>query len=340
MANRFCGNISCPPSYNILRSCDFSPDDVDGIKRALAEDGVVVVRDVINKEDCDRLVQCYRKWLQNFGPEGPDNTRSIIHKYGVGHLEASWQVRLLVKPVFEAVWGTKKLFSSYDGAGISSPPESYSGYFSDVYNKRPCLHLDQGEAKVGLHAYQGAAYLEQADEDDWCFQVITKTHKYHADFFKTFPRSSRQEFRRLVDAEVKWYIEQGCEHVNIPVPKGGMVLWDSRLVHDGSPPKRDRANPDRWRFAIFVSMTPAIWACEKDIATKIEGYHSLRTSRHWSSSGFELFQRFQPAPAPGQDVEKLGEVATSDAARYLVGELCYDYDDGEPNGPDWTPKWE
>ena len=33
------------------------------------------------------------------------------------------------------------------------------------------LHLDQTARRRGLHAYQGAVYLETADHDDWTFEV-------------------------------------------------------------------------------------------------------------------------------------------------------------------------
>ena len=261
----------------------------------------------------------------------PNNINTIIHKYSVAHMSASWEARLLTKPLFAALWGTQKLLSSYDGVAIGKPPETGFGHFHE--KKRHSLHLDQGPKRPGLHAYQGALYLETADEDDWCFQVLTKSHLHFEEFFKVF--KAGRGFRTLNDEEVNWLLEKGCDHLRVPVPQGGMVLWDSRLVHDGAPPSMDRKNKDRWRFVNFISMTPAIWAEHKDMAEHKLGYDTLRCSKHWSSSGFSLFPNYRKFP--GQTIEELPDIAKTDEARQLAGDLWYDFADGESNGPKYIP---
>ena len=82
----------------------------------------------------------------------------------------AWQIRLMVKQVFSALWDTEKLLTSFDGAAISEPPERRRVSFAHKHK----LHLDQGVSRPGLHAYQGAVYLEEQTADDWCFQVSTK----------------------------------------------------------------------------------------------------------------------------------------------------------------------
>ena len=261
----------------------------------------------------------------------PDNFNTIIQDYSVAHISASWEARLLTKPLFAALWGTQKLLTSFDGIAIGKPPESGFGFFAEKV--RHSLHLDQGPNRPGLHAYQSALYLETADEDDWCFQVLTKSHLHSEEFFKKFGGGGG--FRTLNDEEVNWLLERGCGHVRVPVPQGGMVLWDSRLVHDGAAPKVDRANKDRWRFVNFISMTPAIWANEDDMEKHKLGYETLRCSRHWSSSGFSLFP--ESRPLRGKSIEELPDIAKSKEARLLAGDLRYDFTDGKSNGPDYTP---
>ena len=41
-----------------------------------------------------------------------------------------------------------------------------------------------------------------------------------------------EDFCLLEKAHGEWYRQRGCHLTKVPVPKGGMVLWDSRLVHD------------------------------------------------------------------------------------------------------------
>ena len=72
-----------------------------------------------------------------------------------------------------------------------------------------------------------------------------------------------------------------------------MVLWDSRLVHAGANPMCDRPDPTRWRYVVFVCMTPAVWAKDDDYQQKIKAYNELRLTAHWPSqvSHFSVFDK-------------------------------------------------
>ncbi len=303
----------------------------------LERDGVAVVPNVMTTQDCDRQVALLREWLDRF-PEGqfPKNVSSIIHEYGIGQCETAWECRLKVKPIFAQIYGTDKLLTSFDGLAISQPPENGKTKFA----KDPGydgLHHDQGPRRVGLHAIQGALYLEDATAEDWCLKVITKSHKHHSDFFAEYPPNPNSEHRKLNlkknTNEVQWYLDRGGQVKRIACLKGGMILWDSRTVHSGAPPLEGREHSDRWRFCVFVCMAPAKWATEKDYAAKAHGLLNMRTSRHWPANGFSLFQEFEKH---AEDVPGLPAQAQSEEAQYLSGALRYDFDDKDL--PDWTPQ--
>ena len=292
-----------------------------------------MVPGIVSAQDCDQYIGDIRTWLENFGDNFPKNIGSIIHDYSVGHLEPVWKARLKTKPVFEAIWGTAKLHSSTDGIAVGRPPEDGETTYDNITPGANTLHLDQGPKKQGLHAYQGALYLEEALEDDWTFMIIENSHKHHKEFFKHH-KHSRSEFRKLAKYEVEWYEERGCQVKRLTIPKGGMVLWDSRTVHAGAPPKMGRRNPGRWRYIVFASMTPAIWAGPQDLEEKRKGYKTLGLSRHWSSSGFSLFK---PSCKHKGTITQLPEIAKSQEVKFLCGMMEYDFSDGTSNGPTWTP---
>ena len=141
------------------------------------------------------------------------------------------------------------------------------------------------------------------------------------------------EFLQLTLKEVRWFLDQGCEHLRIPVGKGSILLWDSRLVHDGAAPVKGRANKDKWRHVTFVSMTPAKWATENDMRKKSLHYKNMLTTKHWSSLGVSAFRK-KPSE---YDLDFLPEVALSDEVKRLMGVEQYDMDDGTSNGPEWIP---
>ena len=69
-------------------------------------------------------------------------------------------------------------------------------------------------------------------------------------FWKTFPEEyklslEKAEYTRLQSDHIKWYLDQGCVAKRVAVPKGGLVLWDSRQVHANANPIKGRAHPDR-----------------------------------------------------------------------------------------------
>ncbi|XP_061195767.1 uncharacterized protein LOC133203993 [Saccostrea echinata] len=315
----------------------------DKLRQEVEDKGYAVVPDLLTPEECDSLMSQYKDWVNKFdeGHIPLQNRASVIQSYRVGHFKPSWEVRLKSKAVFEAIWGTEKLLSSTDGIAISKPPEN-ADQCRETHKE--WLHLDQGAQREGLHAYQGAVYLEEQTKDDYCFRVLSKSHLYHSELFKTFPngaaRTARFEFYKLSKKQKEFYYKKGCTLECVPVPKGGIVIWDSRTVHDNAPPTLKRPNPDRWRFVIFVSMTPAQWASEKERDFRKDAYRRMLLTTHWSSQGLKTFKDKGNRKRKFADVsiDSLPDVAKTKEARLLVGDERYNFADEHPNGPK-APKW-
>lgn len=200
------------------------------------------------------------------------------------------------------------------------------------------LHLDQGAHRKGVHAYQGAIYLEEASETDHCFRVLAKSHKEQQNFNDAFPTNYRNvtrscEYYQLNSKERDWYTKaKRCKLTKVPVPKGGMVLWDSRTVHDNVKPEFGRPNKDRWRHVVFVCMTPAFWATPDDIATKQDAYNKLLLTTHWPSRGVGTFRPY-PNESKTNLLKDLPDIAKTKEAKLLMGVEEYDFEDGLSNGP-------
>ncbi|XP_005107980.2 uncharacterized protein LOC101855975 [Aplysia californica] len=310
------------------------------ILKDLDERGFCVVPGVIEEADCDQILAKYKAWLSHFGEEDfPKNRRTVIHGYGACQMEPTWEIRLKAKPVFASVWGTEKLLSSMDGIGLQRPAQQKQDFDTGIF----WFHCDQACTKVGVHSYQGALYLEATTQEDYCFRVIEGSHKKHQEFFPLFPKamvkSEKKEFCMLTKEQTKWFYDNGCKVTNVEVPKGGMVLWDSRTMHDTKRPSKGLQNEERWRALAFVSMTPAAWATEADLKVKLEAYEGLEPTAHWGSRGVKILRFMGEAEHPGKDMSKLKltqhpAVAKSPEVRRLVGIDRYDFDDGQPNGPD------
>lgn len=207
--------------------------------RELEDIGYTVVNGVLKKEECDAAVADYRKWLALHGDKFPKTFNSIVKDSNAGHLEVTWRLRLKAKPVFAQLWTTEKLLTSFDAIAIGRPPESGAEDFQDT--RKYWLHADTTPSRVGLHAYQGALYLEEQTKHDWTFQVMEKSHKVTQGMFEKFPdkvvdAKRAGHYVRLSEENIEYYEKCGCRVKRVPVPKGGMVLWDSRLVHANARP--------------------------------------------------------------------------------------------------------
>ncbi|KAK3105309.1 hypothetical protein FSP39_022211 [Pinctada imbricata] len=320
--------------------------DREKILADLHENGYAVIDDVIPVSDCDDYAGNFKKFANQFDELDIPmmGFQSIIQSYRIGHFDETWKVRLKVKDVFTKIWGTEKLLTSFDGVALSPPPETVSSLYRR--EKDSFLHLDQGSRRAGIHAYQGGVYLETSTVDDHCFRVLKGSHVYHSQFYSTFSKAARitrdYEYYELQKDEIDWYTEKGCILTNVPVKKGGMVLWDSRTVHDNARPIRDRENKDRWRHVIFICMTPALWAGKEDLETKRQAYNELLMTTHWPSQRVTPFIRYNhPVEGVLSEINvphQMPEVATSIVAKQLSGVIPYDFEDGDPIGPD-HPEW-
>lgn len=308
--------------------------------RELEDIGFTVVTNVLTKQECDVAIADYRTWLAQFGDRFPRSFNSIIQDSNAGHLEVSWRLRLKAKPVFAQLWKTEKLLTSFDTVAIGRPPESGSEEFQDT--RKYWLHADTTPSRVGLHAYQGALYLEEQTKNDWTFQVMEKSHKVTELFFSKFQDKAEDakkagHYVKLSDENVEFFKDNRCRLKRVPVPKGGMVLWDSRLVHANARPLPNRKHKGRWRFVAFISMTPAIWANDVDIRKHQEAYQNVAHTTHWSSQGI-IVQGISSTPGIPR-LTTVPDIARTEEAMQLSAVLPYNFSDGKPNGDCYRPIW-
>ncbi|KAL4238062.1 hypothetical protein ACF0H5_002773 [Mactra antiquata] len=312
----------------------------DGNLEELKEKGYTVVKNVLTKQECDQAIAEYKIWLQHFGDRFPKTFQSIIKDHNIGHLEVTWRLRLRTKPVFSQLWKTDKLLTSFDAVGIGRPPEDGVEAFQDV--SKYWLHADFTPSRIGLHAYQGALYLEEQTKNDWTFQVIEGSHKLLDEYFIKFPelaiRAKQTGFYvEMQESVIDNFTQNGCRVTRVPVQKGGLVLWDSRLVHANARPLPKRKNKGRWRYVCFVSMTPAIWANDEDLKLKREAYQKPLMTTHWSSQGVRFTESTSSPDIPYPDT--VPDIARTEEAMKLSGILPYDFNDGQPNGDEFVPIW-
>ena len=140
--------------------------------------------------------------------------------------------------MFEQLWKTDKLLTSVDAIAIGRSPEDGAEEFQVPGKYWP--HADTSVSRVGLHAYQGALYMEEQRKKDWTLQVIEGSHKLLNNVLDNNHTkaeiSVRKGLYKLQDEDMEYFEGMKCRIVRVPVPKGGLALWVSRLVHANARP--------------------------------------------------------------------------------------------------------
>ena len=149
---------------------------------------------------------------------------------------------------------------------------------------------------------------------------------------------------RLIPEHIQWFESKGCVRKRVACPKGAMLLCDARMFRADARPIKDRINKDRWRFMVYVCMTPSAWASDHDLAIKKKAYEKMLFTNSWPSQKVSLLQNnFHDSqisdPYPNFT---LPDVACTDEAKMLAGVLSYSNLDEDPEfSPAWNEdKWD
>ena len=106
------------------------------------------------------------------------------------------------------------------------------------------------------------------------------SHNHHTGFGEEFGITDTGNWYKVDEVKINYYIERGCEVKRIKCPKGSMVLWDSRLIHFGVEPVKDRPIPN-FRCVAYLCYSPRKLAPQKNIEKKRKAFEEMRMTTHW-----------------------------------------------------------
>lgn len=265
-------------------------DDVNW-KNHLNNNGYVVVSNVMNDKDCNDNISRIWDWLEGLGSgidrnnpntwkndRWPQNIHGIIQHYKVGQSQFVWDIRCNknIINIFEKIWNTHKLLCSFDGICIMKPPELCKGG-----HYKSWIHTDQSPKKEGMHSIQGFINLEHTGPDDGCFTCFPKSHTYHKQLFEHNNIKFSKDWYKLNESDIDWLKNKNLNQCRIEAPKGSMVLWDSRIFHCNAGVKNLPRIIPKWRYVVYICMTPKSKCNDKNLQKKIKAFNDLRMTSHW-----------------------------------------------------------
>lgn len=287
------------------------------IKSKLDELGFVVVKSCMTDEQCkhadqlmhDDLDACVNdKWLKPH-PDGKGSLfqclkdfrekrerfplysipgmpkKGFVSLAGLPHGKFSWYMRTnpVVKSIYARLYDCieDELCVSID-IPFYNPSEKHKA-ITDIW-----CHADQNiNVNLGSpNIYQGILYVwDSATEGTSNTVVIPKSHvNEYKRLLENIPESmwdghANMYINNIPDEDVrKEMLDIWCEKARrIPVPAGGLLIFDSRTIHQGYQGGLRLAQPICWEHKKYRS--------QEAYLRKLQACHMLVATTHWASLG-------------------------------------------------------
>lgn len=266
----------------------------DSWKTFYAENGYAVIEGVISGSDRDRLEDLFLTDLENMVTDGIDRNNpktftkanrpgicsvGIIKDYksGFAHSRTAYTARKLSRPVFQSIYGTDDLQTSFDGGSVYPnwkfmPKEKTKGSW---------LHIDQGHHMKDISCTQALVTLLPADITTGSLLVAPKSHLRHSDILKELKSTKKNYIPLNKDIEEHKKIVQDCGLHLVTAKAGSIILWNSKVIHSNTcalvKPTSEKAY---LRLAIYVCMTPSR-KDENTLSIRKEVIDNQYQTNHW-----------------------------------------------------------
>lgn len=100
--------------------------------------------------------------------------------------------------------------------------------------------------------FQGWFTPIDVKKGDATLAFLKGSHKYHKQFSEAREITDKTDWYKLSDEEVDVYTEgYECPLQRIRCKAGSFVLWDSRLIHCGQQPMKEREERN-FRFCFYI----------------------------------------------------------------------------------------
>jgi ectoine hydroxylase-related dioxygenase (phytanoyl-CoA dioxygenase family) len=245
--------------------------------KKMQDDMWLVLKDLTSKLDKPIKKNDKKTW-RSFYELLPLHSMLLQH-YKVGHHQAIWDIRQnpKVAKVFAKLWAVKpkELLTSFDGCSIHFPPETTNkGWYRNSW-----LHSDQSFTRNNKECIQGFVTAFDLNEGDATLTLLEKSHKFHKKCATKFGIVDKVDWHKLNENETNYYLKNKCTKTCVKATAGSLVLWDSRTIHCGQEPQKDRPKPNH-RFVVYVCQTPRSKSTKKDIEKKQKAFNDMRMTSH------------------------------------------------------------
>lgn len=269
----------------------------ENVLNTLSTYGVAIIPQLLSEDECEKMMagmwqtlgHLTSNWESPIVQSDPKSWRQIrdlfpmhsmlIQHHSIGHAQYIWDLRQNPKciNVFANIWNTQELLCSFDGVSYHFPPE----VTNIGWRRNIVYHCDQSFVDSSFKCVQSWVTALDVEPGDATLTFLEGSHRLHEEFGQhAFETKSKDDWYKLTDENLQFYLERGCEQKFITCPKGSMVLWDSRTIHTGTEAVKGRLNP-KIRSVAYLCYTPHSLATPKELEKKCAAFNNMRMTTHW-----------------------------------------------------------
>jgi hypothetical protein len=206
----------------------------------------------------------------------------LYNRWNAGHAQHSWDIRQNphIVNIFAEFWKCKAedLLVSFDSFGFLPPPEvTNEGWYTP---KTEWYHLDQSLKRPYFDGVQAMVTAYDINEGDATLTFFEQSHKYIYDFIEIFGTKSDSDWVPFNSDEVNFFNDR-CKKVGIMCPSKSLIIWDSRLVHCGIGPKKER-KVENTRCISYISYSNKNKISDEQLNCKKMAFENMITSNHYA----------------------------------------------------------
>lgn len=295
---------------------------------ALGKQGFQVIQHAV--EDPESLKQGVIQEVDDLRQRYQLKNTLTLQEYNIGTSKALWDCRIATLPLWQRLFRTKYLISSWDGMSFV-PPQMQREMRVNVYGEPDWLHRDQRLSNANLaDTVQG--FLCLSDNEPEAYSTVfyapqkhstaqEMVDEMHATFYTRQNRYGRivkgdysdEDYHLFKTEELEW-LRANCQLVKPWLKKGDLLLWCSAIPHAAAP-SLNCESLSSTRMGTYVSMFP------KDFVNKLhllERKHIFKTKL--TSSHNVLYPRLFPFSHTGEIEKKnRSKMVLTKEMRELIG---------------------